>query len=130
MTRVRHRRPSNDEGDAWLASFVRRKAVEVDKLPPATPSESDVGKPPRLVAAEADLFRCEIATRLVKLRCRGVSQCPDRPCRRAKRCRELDEMRPLMEEVRAEVARQRAKWRPAAANKKGTSKRAQSVTGK
>jgi hypothetical protein len=129
MAQDEDHRLSNDDDEADFAAFVRRVTAQFENHPPTphtrTPQDE---KPSRLVAAEADLFRCEIAMRLTKLKCPAIAQCKNRRCRRQKRCGEQEKMLSLMEEVRAEVARQQAEWRPVPVNKKGASKRAPSVT--
>jgi hypothetical protein len=122
MTRANDHPPSDD---ADLASFIRIMQARLEGMP-SPPAEPELGKPPKLIGAEADLFRCEIATRLRTLNCGDVGKCRDRWCQRAKRCRKREEMRPLMDEAKAKVAIERSKWKPAAsqANKKGASGRA------
>jgi hypothetical protein len=110
MTRHNDQPPAND---ADLAAFIRLMNARFADDPPSPPAEPEVDKPSSLIGAEAELFRCEIAMRLGALNCGDVGKCRDRRCQRSKRCRQQDELRPLMDEARARVARERAKWKPA-----------------
>jgi hypothetical protein len=111
MTRDNDHPPATD---ADLALFIRMMNARFAGDPPSPPAEPEVGKPSKLISAEADLFRCEISMRLLTLNCGDVGKCRDRRCQRAKRCRQRDELQPLMDEAKARVARERAKWKPPA----------------
>jgi hypothetical protein len=118
-------RDNDQPTDADLASFIRTMNARFEGMP-SPPAEPELGKPPKLISAEADLFRCEITMRLLTLNCGDVGKCRDRRCQRAKRCRKRDEIQPLFDEVTARVAIERSKWKPAAsqASKKGAPRRA------
>ena len=121
MTQSDPQQPHDDE--ARFAAFMRRipEFIAADANPPGPPKPW-VDKPAALAAAEADLFRCELVLRIRRVLCGDVGRCKDGRCRRTKRCRQLDALRPLVEAARAAVAKQQAKWQPPSgkpARKKG-----------
>ena len=57
------------------AAFLRKVTAQFEDQPlTPRPREPQDEKPARLVAAEADLFRCEIAMRLTKPNCQEPAQ--------------------------------------------------------
>ena len=79
---------------------------------PEPPREPWVDKPGTLIAAEKDVARWELVEQLQPALCGGLERCLQGRCRRARRCAELEELRPMIEESRAALARERAQWKP------------------
>ena len=104
-----------DEGH--FAAFLRKvgdliEAREAANPTPQTPPEPWVDKPGSLIAAERDVFCCELLERLQLPLCGGPAKCERARCRRAGRCGELESLRPLTEAARATLSREQASWRP------------------
>jgi hypothetical protein len=79
---------------------------------PEPPPEPWVNKPGALIAAEKDLATWELVEKLQPALCGGPERCPQGRCRRARHCAELERLRPMIEESRAALARERAQWKP------------------
>jgi len=63
--------------------------------------------------AEDELFRAEFALNLYKMRCGKPSKCLHQVCRRRGRCREQDDILPMVADLRAQLAEVRAGRVPA-----------------
>jgi hypothetical protein len=79
---------------------------------PEPPPEPWVDKPGSLIAAEKDVARWELVEQLQPAVCGGPGRCKIGRCRRAGQCAELERLRPMIEESRATLARERAQWKP------------------
>jgi hypothetical protein len=75
--------------------------------PPPEATDKPLQKAPETIE-DPDLFRAEIAYRLQGLLGCEPKACSDHRCRRTGRCRELEESKALLDEVRARVERERA----------------------
>jgi hypothetical protein len=101
-----------DKDISFEDAFARLKdAVEREfaKRPPeAAPAVVERTALRPQSAAEADLFRAEMAYRIAAVLCADPSRCAEHRCRRLRRCVELEEAGKLVEEQRALVAREQA----------------------
>lgn len=111
--------PDNPCDDGDFARFIRQLEEAIaerelaDPRPePPPPDEPWFDKPGTLIAAEKEMLAWELLERLQLPLCGGPEKCGRDRCRRARRCSELDEIRPMTEAARAKLARERAKWRP------------------
>jgi len=104
-------------GEGSFAAFIRKlgdliDAREAADPTPRPPPEPWADRPGTLIAAEKDLLRWELIQRVQPHLCGGPERCTHDRCRRARRCGELESLRPLTEAARATLSRERAKWRP------------------
>jgi hypothetical protein len=100
-----------DDDDAHLAAFIRiMNARFGDNPKQKSPPEPWVDKPPKLVGAEAEVFRWQMVERFQRLTCSDIMQCKDKRCRRKRRCRELAAIEPLAKVAQARLAEELAKW--------------------
>jgi hypothetical protein len=102
---------------AKMLAFLReimdaREAANPTPPAPKPPPEPRVDKPGSLIAAEKEVWRWELLERLQPAVCGGPERCRLGRCRRARRCAELERLKPMIEESRAVLARERAQWKP------------------
>jgi hypothetical protein len=76
------------------------------------PPEPWVDKPGPLIAAEKDVPRWELVERLQPAICGGPERCKLGRCRRARRCAELERLKPMIEDSRVALAGELAQWKP------------------
>jgi hypothetical protein len=106
--------PNQDQAIAEVLCRLRQilEEREAANPTPEPPPEPWVDKPGALIAAEKDVARWELVEKLQPALCGGPKRCRQGRCRRARRCAELDRLRPMIEESRAALARERAQWKP------------------
>jgi hypothetical protein len=91
---------------------AREAANPTPESSPGPPPEPWVDKPGTLIAAEKDVALWEVVEKLRPALCGGPERCRQSRCRRARRCGELEQLRPMIEASRATLARERAQWKP------------------
>src|SRR5947199_9308750 len=93
--------------EAGFAALARAAEERFARMPAR---EEAVAPNPvrRQTAAERDLFRIEMAYRIQAVLCADPGRCARHRCRRHSRCQELAEIAPMVEERRAQVAKERA----------------------
>jgi hypothetical protein len=106
--------PDQDRAIAEVLCRLREimEEREATNPTPEPPPEPWVDKPGTLIAAEKDVARWDLVEQLQSALCRSPERCPHGRCRRARRCAELERLRPMIEESRATLARERAQWKP------------------
>jgi hypothetical protein len=99
-----------EEEISFEAGFAALARAAEDRFARMPPREEAVAPNPirRDTAAERDLFRIEMAYRIQAVLCADPGRCAKHRCRRLSRCQELAEIAPMVEERRAQVAKERA----------------------
>jgi hypothetical protein len=99
-----------EEEISFEAGFAALARAAEDRFARMPAREEAVAPNPvrRQTAAERDLFRIEMAYRIQAVLCADPGRCAKHRCRRLSRCQELAEIAPMVEERRAQVAKERA----------------------
>ena len=99
-----------EEEISFEAGFAALARAAEDRFARMPPREEAVAPNPvrRDTAAERDLFCIEMAYRIQAVLCADPGRCAKHRCRRLSRCQELAEIAPMVEERRAQVAKERA----------------------
>jgi hypothetical protein len=105
-------RRTQDEAVAHVLSRLREIFAEREATNPTPESPRDpwVDKPGPLIAAEKEVWRCELIEKLTLAWCARPGGCALDRCKRSRRCAELESLQPMFEQVRAALAAAQARW--------------------
>lgn len=103
-----------DDRLAALFKWLLDRSAEQEALSPEPerPPEPWVDKPGTLIAAEKEVFRGEMAIKLLRAMCADTARCERQRCRRRRRCEEVERLEAYMATCRAHLAAEQAKWQP------------------
>ncbi|MFZ1106093.1 MAG: hypothetical protein WAN86_25055 [Hyphomicrobiaceae bacterium] len=90
--------------------YAERETANPPSEPPTPDPDPWADKPGSLIAAEKDAWLCELVERLQQAWCARPGGCGLGRCKRARRCAELESLRPMIEQSRAALAAAQARW--------------------